>query len=280
MSKIRWLIIVCILGVTGVACQLGNYLPMGSQQNGQKEQTGQESSVATSPAIKPTKGPSNPKITYTPTPIPSTPIGIRQGLSSLNSYRQSMIIKINGPTAQDINEYTLLFEYGSDANKHIHIENTRSSADDPEVNTSISEQYRIGDTECDFSPDDEETKIQTIDPMQNEMIDVLFRMMDFTPVINNPELVGEEMINGIKTNHFKFTVSGLGTDSGATVLQNKGDYWLAQDGQYIVKYDAILETSDGPTGDPNTKLDHFEFHLDLTDVNQSFTIDLPARCQQ
>ena len=61
-------------------------------------------------------------------------------------------------------------------------------------------------------------------------------MIGLTPLIDNPVFVAAETVNGIPANHFTFKVSGLGATSGAVVNLNQGDYWLAVDGNYIVKY--------------------------------------------
>jgi acyl-CoA hydrolase len=99
-------------------------------------------------------------------------------------------------------------------------------------------------------------------------------MITFTPVIENPKLVAEETVNNILTDHFTFKVSGLGVKSGAEVTTNQGDYWLAKDGSYVVKYSLVTETRGGP----NSEIIHLEVHIELTDINQPVTIALPAQC--
>ena len=81
-------------------------------------------------------------------------------------------------------------------------------------------------------------------------------------------------MNGIPSNHFTFKVSGLGVSSGAQVNANQGDYWLAVDGQFIVKYNLVLETST----DPLTDVLHEEISIDLTQVNQPIDISFPQAC--
>jgi hypothetical protein len=68
-------------------------------------------------------------------------------------------------------------------------------------------------------------------------------------------------------------LSGLGVDSGAEVTENQGEYWIAQDGQYLVKYLLTVEEQSEP-GKPI----RFSVSIDLTSVNQPVDITLPAEC--
>jgi hypothetical protein len=216
----------------------------------------------------------------TPTQIPSNPIGLWEGLSSLNSYRLQIQLLATGPTAQDKNQLTYTIEAGSDGDSsHISSETVSSSADDPEESRDISETYRVGESTCDLSGDSSDISVTDEDPMAKEMLSTWAKLVDLVPRVNDPVFIGEEEVNGIQTNHFQFTVSGLGVDSGAEVVSSSGDYWLAQDGQYIVKYYTVLETRNGPAGDPETKTMRTEFSISLQDANQNIVITMPEQCQ-
>jgi hypothetical protein len=78
------------------------------------------------------------------------------------------------------------------------------------------------------------------------MLKLIQDIFSLTPLTDNPTFVAAETVNGIPSNHFSFKVSGLGVASGAAVLANRGDYWLAVDGQYIVKYHLLLGTCTDP----------------------------------
>jgi len=58
------------------------------------------------------------------------------------------------------------------------------------------------------------------------------------------------------------------------VNANQGDYWLAVDGRYIVKYILIMETST----DPQTNVFHEEISIELNQINQPVTIAFPQTC--
>jgi hypothetical protein len=86
--------------------------------------------------------------------------------------------------------------------------------------------------------------------------------------------VAAETVNGISTNHFTFHVSGLGATSGTVVNINQGDYWLAVDGQYIVKYTLIIETSMAA----DAEVLHEEISIKMNQINQPISIAFPQRC--
>ena len=98
-------------------------------------------------------------------------------------------------------------------------------------------------------------------------------MIGLTPLIENPAFVGEEKVNDIPTNHFTFKVSGLGVQSGAEVKTNQGDYWLAVDGQYLVKYVLQIEESTDPQ-----RLLQTEISIDLNQINKPVDISFPPGC--
>jgi len=110
------------------------------------------------------------------------------------------------------------------------------------------------------------------------MGDIFSQMIDFVPVIKNPEFVSEEEINGVKTNHFSFKISGIGEKSGAVATINEGNYWLAIDGQYIVKYTMNLQVQSAPEGDSEAKTSTLEVSYDLYDVNVPISLTQPAEC--
>lgn len=214
-----------------------------------------------------------------PTPIPSTPIGLRQGLASLNSYRLEIRTINNGPSARDRNEITYLMESASDGESwHISTSALVSSAEEPEIETSQIDQYKVGNRMCAISDEGSEAEESEVDPQAQEIMDVLYGLIDLVPLVNDPIFIGTENLNGVLVNHFRFNVSGLGVTSGADVVFSSGEYWLAVDGQFIVRYDVVIETRSGPAGDPSAKTMHSEFHIEVKDINQPISISIPPAC--
>jgi hypothetical protein len=265
-NKRFFLVLVFIL-VTGLACNLGSAAAPKPAASGQGD-----AASSTAPAQNNQGSAKNDS-------IPSSPIGLRQGLASLNSYRMTIRMVNNGPTALDKSDSTFFIESGSDG-KSTHIKNTSTSSSEkePEVSTSESDDYVIGNHRCNV-PKDSEVDKSDMDPMVREVADAWYGLLDLTPSVNEPVFIGAEDLNGVKTNHFKFKVGGLGVDSGAEVVTSNGEYWLAQDGQYIVKYIVTIETRSGPAGDANTKTVHSEFSIEVQDINQNIVIEMPPACQ-
>jgi len=268
-SKKVLFIVISILVLASLACNMG-----GSSSTKSTEEDNSPSSKA-NPTKVPTKTP-----VPTPTSIPAYPIGIWQGLSSLNSYQLTIRAVFTGPTAADKMEIISQSAKGSDGESaHVHYETISSSAEYPEEDVSTSDQYKAGDRTCNFSSGDEEVEQAESDPFLTEMMGTWLKMVDLVPMVNDPVFVGAEEMNGVMTNHFTFTVSGLGDESGAEVVASTGEYWLAQDGQYIVKYLVVMETRDGPAGDANTRTLHSEFYIEVQNINQEVVITLPPECQ-
>lgn len=258
LHKKRFLIALTILVMAVLACAL----PQLTDSKSTPSQTQARTSIPATPSV------------------PSKPIGLRQGLASLNSYRLTITIINNGPTTQDKSQVTIKEETGADGkSSHLNFKSITSSAKNPKAQSSTTDQYLFGNSQCNFSDGDSKGDKSDVDPMAKEILNTWYTLIDLVPAVNDPVFIGKEDVNGVKTNHFKFKVKGLGVSSGAEVVSSDGEYWLAQDGQYVVKYDAILETRDGPAGNAKTKTIHSEFHIEVTDINQNIIITLPSSCQ-
>ncbi len=204
---------------------------------------------------------------------PANPVSINDGLGSLNSYQMTVTINSIGPDPAQSSTTTIETQRSKDQDaSYTHI---KMSAIDPtggDPNNSDSNIYRIGNDQC--SGSDQDWSWTSMAPNEAEMLDIITSMLGITPLIDTPTFVTQETMNDIPTNHFTFKVSGLGVSSGAQVNANQGDYWLAVDGQYIVKYNLVLETST----DPQTNVLHEEISIELTQVNQPISIAFPQSC--
>ena len=287
MNKKWFLVVISILVFVSLACNLSD---ITNSNPAQAPATGGEQPDSSQPstdqqAQQPQQGaaptPQVMIVTATPEPtaIPSKPLSIWQGLSSLNSYRLIIRSVMNGPTVSDRNQNTMLVESGSDGDSsHTRYETISSSSEEPEVSNSATDHYAIGNRTCDVD-DSSEATLEDVDPQAQEIMDAWFKMVDILPMTEDPVFVGAEMVNGVMTNHFTFNITGLGVESGAEVVASNGEYWLAQDGQYAVKYSVIMETRNGPAEDPNTHTMHLEFYIEVTDINQPIVITMPPLCQ-
>jgi hypothetical protein len=230
--------------------------------------------------LSPTGGPTEPTLAPTqppvPTPVPtpaSQPVSISEGLASLNSYKTVLSITTSGPDPS--NSSSLEFETqrsNDNAAQYTHFTSKSIEDGQPSEGDSDTEIYRIGDDQC--SGSEEDWSYTSMAANQAEMMDTVMSMFSFSPLTADPVFVAEETVNGISTNHFSFKIKGLGVKSGANVTINQGDYWLAVDGQYLVKYDLVAET----VMDPQTNVMHMETQFEVNEINQPIAIAFPQGC--
>ncbi len=221
----------------------------------------------------------------TPTRRPPNPamVGMRTGLASLNSYQTTLRALISGPEPTDQNEMTMITQVDS-AKKASRTRNeTREvSADNPKGSTDASETIAIGNQQCEISGQGASQKGKLTDQqaIESDLRGTLTGLLDVTLSAENPTFVAEETVNGIPTNHFTFKVTQLGKDSGAVVRNNKGDYWLARDGQYLVKYTLALEAATAAQGSAKALVFKADVSYELSNVNAPVTIAFPAFCKK
>ena len=210
-------------------------------------------------------------------------VGMRTGLASLNSYQITLRTVISGPEPTDQNEVTMINQVDN-AKKASRIRNeTREvSADNPKGSTDASETILIGNQQCEISGQgsSQKGKLTEQKPIESDLRGSLSGLLDFTLSAENPTFVGEETVNGIPANHFTFKITQLGKESGAVVRNNKGDYWLARDGQYLVKYTLALDAATAADGSAKAQSFKADVTFDLTSVNAPVTIAFPAICKK
>jgi hypothetical protein len=236
---------------------------------------------ATSQAAASTAAPSDtpqpsatvlPSPTPSPEPIPANPVSLGVGLASLDTYLLKITTRVQSNDPSEFVETSM--EVQQSHPQDAQVLSSISVTGSPETSSperSESTSYQIGLETCSIS--DGEVEFNTLDPIEKEMASIFNRLMDVLPVIENPEYIGDETVNGIATHHFSFSLSGLGSQSGAVVTTNQGEYWLAVEGQYLVKYQFVIELSSTP--EENIRQ---EYRLELQNVNQPLTISFPPEC--
>ena len=204
---------------------------------------------------------------------PAQPVSIAKGLASLKSYRTTISITTKGP--DPLTSSTIVYETQRSQEQNARYTkmtsaNVKKGVAEP--NASANEDYRIGNDQCTKSSDT--WSWTSMPPNEAEMMDLGMNVFDVTPMIDNPTFVADETVNNIPSKHYSFKVTGLGAKSGAVVTANQGDYWLAVNGQYLVKYSLVAET----VMDPQTSIIHMETLIDVTDINQPVNIAFPQAC--
>lgn len=207
----------------------------------------------------------------TPDPVP---VSLNDGLASLNSYEMTVRFNSVGPDPAQSSTISIQRQRSNDTNASSTSINTIStSADEGDPAITDTYIYQIGNDQCSGSDTDGWSWTSST-PAEAEMQGLIASMIGLTPLIDDPVFVTAETVTGVPTNHFTFQVSGLGASSGAVVNINQGDYWLAVDGHYIVKYTLIVETSTAP----DTEVLHEEISIEMNQINQPVSIAFPQGC--
>lgn len=209
--------------------------------------------------------------------VDPNPVGLQEGLGSLDSYRVTLFIRSSDSTGA-LTEMTETIER-SVVDKNSHTTSVSRSFDpenDTEENNSTDETYVIGNVSCSGSGEDWTYTEMTA--QEKEMLDVFKGLVDVLPLIDSPQFIGEETVNNVDANHFTFQVSGIGDSSGSVAKVNSGEYWLAKDGNYIVKYHLMLEVQSAAEESQESETSNIEAYIDLTNINVPITFTLPQYC--
>jgi hypothetical protein len=201
------------------------------------------------------------------------PVSLSKGLASLDSYVMIYSIITKGPDPADSTTYVIETHRSQEQDAtYTHITSTTIKKGEASPTQSDTETYRIGYDQC--SKSDNSWSWASMPPNQAEIMDVIMNLMEFSPNVDKATFAAKETMNDIPSKHFTFKISGLGAKSGAQVTANQGDYWLAVDGQYIVRYSLVLET----VVDPASNIFHMETLIDLKNINQPVSVTFPQAC--
>lgn len=259
--------IVAILFVVSAACNL----PFSKSSKDKNPTNGNNDNiVATTEPVLP--GISSP-LASAPD---SKPVSFQEGLGSLDSYRFNLHILSSDSTGSVTGIDETVESSVIEENNHSTMTSTSRSPEDTKDTVSTTETYNLGTVTCSY--DGEKWSYSKKTEQDKEISDLLSQMIDFVPVIKNPEFVTKEEINGVQANHFSFKISGIGEKSGAVATQNQGDYWLAVDGQYIIKYILVLKIQSAPEGTSEAKISNMDVKYELFDVNVPITLTQPVDC--
>jgi hypothetical protein len=92
--------------------------------------------------------------------------------------------------------------------------------------------------------------------------------------VRGAQRVGNETINGVPTVHYKIDATGLET---LGYFNGNGDVWVAEPGNYVVKYTFQATGSDKFFGSSNSE-GTIKWDYEVSDVNQPIIIQAPENC--
>ncbi len=272
----RFAILVLLVAVLiSTSCASGT--PAGSSPTEPPKATQTPQPTATT---APTNTPI-PTATETPGPEAAAPelSSISSNVSQLNSYRMSMEFKVTGTDADDkATDQTMTFsqEVAKATNSvHFAISGFEGIFGTGTAGTGSMEMYQLDKntylittmgsqttpTCMSFSGEEANFDKTAIDP--GEMLN------NITP---GALIARGELVNGVKTDHYKVEKAGV---SFGNVTSESGEVWIAQDGGFAVRFvgqaEGLFDLSTSIKG-------QMTWTYDLKDVNQTFTIELPALC--
>lgn len=272
-TKRTILLVTSALLIGALACNLTGgsdeaHGPDGPDSSGQSSTPQQEGNAGPGSDADPGTEPDQASEDY--------PVPMNEGLASLNSYRLEHHSESTGPTAVDRSITSFLLEHDEDSDStHIRSDSTTHDEENPEGTSENSEYYQIGNESCTIS--DGEAEYESMSPIEREMSDFMASMVDFNPSIEDPERVGEATVNGVETWHYRFEINSLGS-SGVEVVRSDGEYWMARDGRYLVRYLLNLELRDTLEGAEAAEVLEATIEVELSDINAPVAISMPQIC--
>jgi predicted small lipoprotein YifL len=238
--------------------------------------------VEEKPAAQPTQPPAQqPAAVDSPTAEPDTLqlSNVTAGLGSLDSYKASFSMTFEGQENGQPKSSTLSF--------------TEEFVKDPPAKRTVITGFGAmlgGGTETPAS--DQSSGIESIEvggkqyskmgeicsqvtaesgPQANTMLDP----DSIIGGVRGARRVGNETVNGVPAVHYKLDVSGLET---LGYLNGDGDVWVAEPGNFVVKYTFQATGSDKFFGGSSTTEGTIKWVYEVTDVNQPINIQPPANC--
>lgn len=209
--------------------------------------------------------------------LAATPLPIQEGLGTFDNYEWHMEISTMGPTAAETSITTTDWAFNRDPESRLsRTSMTQTGPDFEGAEESITELYQVGDESCQW--DGESWTYEAATPQQREALEAMQRLFDVNVVPENPVAVGEEAVAGIDAVHYRFSVSGFGSESGALVTDNQVDYWIAKGTRVLLKYEIVLDSRSGPSDDPSAEVFRIEASAELRSANVPVAVTLSPDC--
>ncbi len=213
-----------------------------------------------------------------PAGAPMIPVSINEGLASLNSYRMTYTTDSFDSVTQERTVVTVMVARDSATDADYNRTEQRVTGPAGEViSESVEEQYMIGNQMCSVS--EGEAEASTLSGTNQALSDLMAKVVEFHPLIENPVYVGRGDLVGIPVRNYTFEVRSVGAGSEVEATRSDGTYAIAEDGDYLVHYRLDMELRTGVEGDPEAQVSILAIEVALDDVNQPVGIVLPAGCQ-
>jgi hypothetical protein len=278
MKKLIPIVVVIMIATLALAACGTSPAPSGGTQATPTE-TSQK--PAKPSAAQPTQVPAEKPATAEPTAEPEALelSNVTAGLSELNSYKASFAMTFEGKEDGQPKTSTLAF--------------TEEFVKDPPAKRTVINGFgaMLGGSAGTPTPD-QNSGIESIEvggKMYSKMGDICTQitadsgpqantMMDPSSImggVRGAQRVGNDTINGVPAVHYKLDVTGLET---LGYLNGDGDVWVAEPGNYVVKYVFQATGSDKFFGGTSSTEGTIKWDYEVSDVNQPIDIQPPADC--
>jgi outer membrane lipoprotein-sorting protein len=207
---------------------------------------------------------------------------IKQGLDNVTSYSASMTMNFQGKdeNGKDLTGKIDMIDESIQETKSRHVKIAVESSN--ETGNGTFEIFKLGETSYMYTASNEQGQpfCLSMEGQNTGLEDnPLFQADQFLGSINDANLVESGVtVNGFVTDHYAFDQSNVTSKEAFTSI--KGDFWVAQDGGYVVKYTAtIVGKLGGAFGSSSQDDGTMDWEYNLNKVNESFEITLPDECK-
>jgi hypothetical protein len=205
------------------------------------------------------------------------PVSINEGLASLDSYRMTYTTDMFDSTSQERTITTVAVAHDAAADADYTRTESRVTGEGGElVSESVQEQVVIGNQSCTLS--EGEAEMSSISDMAQVLIDLMSQVVVIQPLIENPVLVGQDVVSGVPVRSYTFEVRSVSGATGVEASRSDGSYAIAVDGDYLVRYRLDLELRAGAEGDPAAEYSVLLIELSMDEINLPVQIAFPPEC--
>lgn len=212
---------------------------------------------------------------------PDRPASLQNTIAALDSYKFILKYYQKGKTPKD----TTILDVNMDSDKDndaFHAVYTmqnviKISDSDAQTEPETQEVWAKDTVSCTKNADGEYESSKRKDSETSNTKDLL-DLLDIMPRIDNPEFIDVQTVNDIPCNHFKFNISNYMADSGWIVTRNEGEYWVAQDGQFLIKYKLFLDARSAPEGSANADFIEVSLEEEIQNINKPVSVEIPSAC--
>lgn len=237
--------------------------------------SGANTGAAPPPAARPTPAPASTEAP--PENVTREIKDISGRLDTLKSYRLLFTFSFEGKDEQGKSQNGSI-EILQEVIKESNDQHMRMTGSGDTAQGDVFEFFQVGGTSYIYSSEGQDKK-QCVgfssDSASGAMPGEMFTPSDIVGGIDKANLVKRgETVNGVVTDHYTFDEGGV---SFGSFTNASGDVWVAQDGEFLVKY---LGKATGKSDLMGQKAEGtFTWEYNINDINKVEAIELPKECE-